>query len=132
MREGEHGQPGEDDERNQCRRGHEGKAPMSRMGPDRRRFESAIRLVVGLPGEYRLGQHVVEDLVARGRWTVLGASANDPFSWGDASWAVSNAITLAYALAVRENVVRLAFTAPVYFSKILDQYDATVVRYQPF
>lgn len=47
--------------------------------------------------------------------------------WGIASWggASTTTLTLLSAFAARENVVRLVFSMPVYFSKILDQYDAS-------
>jgi hypothetical protein len=53
-------------------------------------------------------------------------------SWGLAGWGLSSwggasltTLNLLAAFAVRENTVRLVFTMPVYFSKILDQYDAS-------
>lgn len=47
--------------------------------------------------------------------------------WGLSSWGGASTTTLSLlaAFAARENVVRLVFSMPVYFSKILDQYDAS-------
>lgn len=48
-------------------------------------------------------------------------------SWGSGSWGggVSSVLTVLGAIAVRENVVRVIFSQPVYFSKILDPFDAS-------
>lgn len=47
--------------------------------------------------------------------------------WGSGGWGGPSTLTLtlAGALAVRENTVRCIFSQRVYFSKILDQYDGS-------
>lgn len=51
--------------------------------------------------------------------------------WGSQAWGLTcwggaslSSLTLLRAIAVRENVVRLVFSQKVYFSTILDRYDA--------
>ncbi len=52
--------------------------------------------------------------------------------WGDQGWGISSwggasltTLTLLGAFAARENVVRLVFSMPVYFSTILDPFDGS-------
>lgn len=46
--------------------------------------------------------------------------------WGSSPWGTGAAdLTLLSALAIRENVVRLTFSAPIYFSELLDPHDAS-------
>ncbi len=60
-----------------------------------------------------------------------------PGAWGSGRWGagpwgggVGALLTLTSALAVRENVVRLFFSQPVYFSSVLDPPDASnIVHY---
>lgn len=54
--------------------------------------------------------------------TGWGASAWGLDAWGGPS---SAALTLLGAVAVRENVVRLAFSQPVYVSTLLDRFDGS-------
>lgn len=47
--------------------------------------------------------------------------------WGVGAWGGASLVSLQLigAIAVRENVVRLVFSQPVYYSKIFDRYDAS-------
>ncbi len=55
-----------------------------------------------------------------------GAGAWGAMPWGGGS-IVLGALALVDAVAVRENVIRLEFTVPIYFSGILDPFDASDV-----
>lgn len=54
-----------------------------------------------------------------------GGSGGTELGWGALEWGTGDTLQLLSAEAIRENVVRLTFTVPIKFTKILDPNDAS-------